>query len=362
MMEILIKDLIRLQIEYKSVLLNAQQKLYSVSHTEVINEVCIFWHRNRRLVECALNWLSVLPYETSVFTAAVNLDYEDKDYLPFLMHRRRHILDDPVSKFALTQDSNKILGDEFSERVKENIQEAIIDNLRIIENLEGIVFILPVSYIFIDSDEAFRFAENYLCEMFDDSISCSIDYHTCCSTFEDALHHLKPKSENLIVLNGIEDSEIDIEERFKLYCENTRLFESGLFRNEAEVLWFGLFSEILSASSIYLFCRKYLLTPFIRYDVVHTYFSQICEANLLSSAEDINEISVLLTYSYMSFVTNRVLVRELFNDIDINTFIKSCREYDFNTKIIDKMASKKCSIVLATHDVIREYEKTFKTD
>lgn len=85
MNNILIKELLSVQIQYREILVNAKMKLSTALSNEVLNEITAFWYRNKNIAKCALNWLSYRPFETYLFTAAVNLDVEEKDHYPFVL-------------------------------------------------------------------------------------------------------------------------------------------------------------------------------------------------------------------------------------------------------------------------------------
>ena len=91
-----------IQAEYKELLTALLPKLKSRYVPEALDEINLFWLRNIEDVQLYLRaWF---PGENSyIFTAATYMDYDDKEYLPFLLMGDKHILDDPLSRYAEIQ-------------------------------------------------------------------------------------------------------------------------------------------------------------------------------------------------------------------------------------------------------------------
>ena len=360
MNNILAAELDALQIRYKAILETAKMNLTSVPPVMVLNEITSFWFRNKRLVECALNWLSVQPYETHVFTAATNLDVEEKDHCPFLVVGSTHILDDPVFKFVTTSSSTMALSKQFEEYQRTLAEEAIEDNLKILNDFRSSIYILPVSYMFVDFETAHLLAEKVFGSFFDDSISNMKTFSGKCSTFDEAVSHLKKGADRRIILNGFEDFQISLADRFAL--QKDYMVGHGFVDkfNEAECFAFTLFSHLLSASSILTFCTKYLLVPYFRYDVVFYYFTYLASSFL--DCEEFKEVRTLLTKTQIAFTVGRVLDRSLFDKLDFVSFFNNCVEFDFDTKLTKRLQTQHeqngdISLVKTISNVIGEFYK-----
>ena len=337
-MNLLNDELKRLQRQYRDILEFAKNKITTEPQTQILNEILMFWFENKKVVECALNWLSVLPYETFIFTAAVNLDYDEMDYIPFLMHGRKHILDDPVFKFAIANDSSKVLGIEFEKTTLHNVQEAINDNIKILDNLNELIYILPVSDIFTPREKETEIATAMICSMFNSSITSYQSYIEHCSNIKDVLNHLTPDASSKMVLNGPEDLRIDLSKRIEKFCKEAKHLKLDMFENEAHMLWVGLFSYILRASSVYQFCHKYKTVPFFRYDIVWHYFSMMCDAYAhKNNIELARELQILSFRAKVSFTSGKVLDRSKFENISINEFINAKESFNFEHKLLCAM-------------------------
>ena len=360
MKSILMLEIEALQIRYKAVLETAKINLTSAPPIMVLNEITSFWFRNKKLVECALNWLSVQPFETYVFTAATNLDVNEKDHYPFLLVGSVHILDDPISKFAITSSSTVELGKQFAEHCRELAAEAIDDNLKILNNVEGCIYIFPISYMLGEFETSNKLAEQAFCSFFDDDILNMKTLCKRCSTFSEVISHLKKDADKHILLNGFEDFQISLEDRFAQQQSylTEHGFESGF--TEAKSFAFALFSSLLSASSILLVCTKYQLVPFFRYEVVFHYFTYLVSS--FPDNDNLKGIRTMLTKAQIAFTVGKIFDRELFDSLDFMSFFRKCGEFNFDTKLEKSLQTQHeqniaISLVKTISNVIEEFYK-----
>jgi len=90
MNDLLLSALAETQREYKEKLKWARELLFSQNMNVVLIELASFWREHKKLVECALNYLSK-PYDKFFFTAATILDIDDEEHVPFLAVGSLHI-------------------------------------------------------------------------------------------------------------------------------------------------------------------------------------------------------------------------------------------------------------------------------
>ncbi len=361
MNNILMKELLPIQTQYKNILENAKMKLLSRTFpNEVLNEITSFWYRYKNIVHCALNWLTYQPFETYLFTAATNLDVDEKDHYPFVLVGAAHILDDPVFKFATTAPATSALGDQFLEYQKTLVMEAIEDNIKIIDNFQGIILILPISYIFDDLVVVKDIANKAMLGFFNDSVSSLKEINNKCKTLQDIELILNTNADNQIILNDFDDFKISLSERFVMYKEYQAEHGCSDFPNDASNFLFALYSHVLNASKVIEICTKFCLTPYLRYDVIFHYVTLILGSTLAS--KEASGMANLLSKTQTSHVICRVMNRELCANIDFNIFVGFCRDFDFESKLADKCqksngCSEKVSLVGAIDDVLNDFYK-----
>ena len=141
MNDLLLEEIKKLQEEYKVILNRAVENIFVKETHVILDEINVFWHRNKKIVHCALEYLSK-PYETYMFTAATVLDIGDNEHYPFLCIGKYHIWDDPIYGYINTV--NDKFDDAFILKMKGIVLDTIKDNIKILDALSDKIFILPV--------------------------------------------------------------------------------------------------------------------------------------------------------------------------------------------------------------------------
>ena len=70
-----------LQQEYRELLVGMLQYLEEDTSAQVLDEITVFWQKNRRLVRCALNNIAA-PFRTYIFTGATIFGVDDNEQYP----------------------------------------------------------------------------------------------------------------------------------------------------------------------------------------------------------------------------------------------------------------------------------------
>lgn len=212
--------------------------------------------------------------------------------------------------------------------------------------------------MFDDLEVVNALAEKALLGFFNDSVSSLGEINQQCKTFEDVKKLLKPISDKQIIFNGFDDFKIDLNERFAKQKDYQAEHGYSDIFNEASNFTFALFSHILKANSVIEICTKFCLTPYLRYDVIFHYFTLILESVL--AMDKCAEMKILLSKTQAAYITGKVINRDLFVDIDFNTFYKFCREFNFESKLADKRQelnehSDNISLVSAVNGVLTDF-------
>ena len=334
MKNILTTELLSVQIQYREILVNAKNQLSIALPNEVLNEITSFWHRNKNIVKCALNWLSYCSFETYLFTAAVNLDVNEKDHYPFLLMGSTHILDDPVFKYATTAPATIELGPQFIEYRKKIVLEAIEDNIKILDNFQGIILILPVNCMFNNFEVVDTLAKKALLGFFNDSVSSLEEINQKCKTFKDIEKFLNPLAYKQIIFNGFDDLNTDLSERFSKQKDHQNEHGYPDSINEFSNFIFTLYSYLFSASSVIEICTKFHMIPYLRHDVIFHYFTLMLRD--IRFNYECDEVETLLFKAQIVYSAGRIINRDLFADIDINVFNDLCRKFNFDSKLAAK--------------------------
>ena len=136
--------ILEIQSEYANLLKSIIPTIKSKHNVEAIDEIILFWYKNMDSVRLYLKYV-FSQKDSYVFTAATFLDYDDKEHYPFLLLGEKHILDDPLCKYAelsntFPQDSKSSLFKILNEQIVLTAE----DNIKIIDNCQNQIIVLPL--------------------------------------------------------------------------------------------------------------------------------------------------------------------------------------------------------------------------
>jgi hypothetical protein len=340
---LLLQELSLLQEEYKKILIKASIDFLSINTEAVIDEINVFWLRNKKLVHCILKYLSE-PYKSYVFTAAAILDINDYEHFPFISLGTYHFWDDPIYKYA--KISKKLDNTSWGGKLKEQVLSTILDNIKIIENTNGFIYILPIRLFADEEAEELiqKAASQAFLSMFKEKITME-EYRSKYKTIQDIKEALAPGVEKSIILSEDDDNSLDLEIRFSQYID---LNEIPLSTNatEAEVFRFRLYGFLSQAFDVMLMCTEHRLIPYIRFNVALKYLL-IFAGNFRDSME----LSDMLFKSAVAHIVHHSFDKERINGIDFKTYCDYIRLYDFENKLFRRLDDN--GITLLSPSVIK---------
>lgn len=267
MNDMLLNELELLQVEYRRLLSYAIEQLREENTSVILDEINVFWQKNSRLVECALKYIAE-PFRSYMCTGASVFGVAENEHYPFLCIGDFHIWDDPICSYIKTMQMSP--NKEYNAQMKEQIEETIEDNIRLIDTLKGIVFILPIRLLYSSStgfvqEQALR----AFLALFEDVESIK-DYKNRFTTIEEIIPALKENVEHLIVFESGYDSNADIMDRFLHYKYNNSLPLSK-DAPDADVFFLAVFGQFSQVIDILVLCMQYQLVPYIRSPVGFQY-------------------------------------------------------------------------------------------
>ena len=319
---------IKLQIEYKELLARSLEKLTN-NWFQVIDEIQIFWRRNKSLVLCLLNNYFT-PWETYVFTAATYMDYEDREHLSFLAVGKKRILDDPSCLYMRSLDG---ITSEYRKLLNDQIKRTLEDNYTILSNCENEIFILPIRYFSeVEQELIYSGAEQAFCSLFN-NIASMRDYFQKIKTFDDLESHLKPNANSMIFFGNDEDIlSLPLKERLELFDKNNKLPIER--KNIAQVFYFGVYSIIAQAMDVLLVSSLYRFIPFIRNKATFSYL-----INFLSIEGDQEDIKTITYLSSVAYLIRRKFNKSKFDTISTKQFIKILKDLNSYDSLIADLSS-----------------------
>jgi hypothetical protein len=202
-----------LQKQYKELLIKLLPNLRLQNAYSSLDEINIFWYSNMDAVKMYLHYI-VSNNDSYVFTASTFMDIGDKEHYPFLLLGKMHIMDDPLSKYSVVA-SHEVPGN-FNKRLKEQIVLTATDNIRILEECDNKILVLPLRLLG-QSDEhmlLYSAGEKAFISLFK-GIKNMKDYFLKCNTWNDILKYVRKDIGDIIIFTEDDDKTKSFSERFK---------------------------------------------------------------------------------------------------------------------------------------------------
>jgi hypothetical protein len=350
MSDLLYDEIIELQKSYKAVLVEASDSLFEKDTGAVLDEINVFWHKNKRLVQSALEYLST-PYRTYIFTAATILDLADYEHYPFLCFGDHHVWDDPIYGYiymALNSPEEK-----FNDKMRNQIRATIKDNIEILEKVNDKIFVLPVRLLSgIDKDLVQDATEQAFFSLFTVRPHSLDEYYESYNTIDDIVLGLHKGVESAILLNKTDKSSDDLKHRFSVY-KLKNILPLPNAATDAVIFSFALRSYLSQAFDILLTCSGYQLTPYIRSRTTFQYLL-ILSGNLADSAE----YEALIFRSSIAHIHHNSFDKMNYTSIAINEFVQKIKDSNFEKRVFDSLLANQITMktpsVTKTAEIIKK--------
>ena len=329
---LLMEKMTQIQIEYKTLLQKLLPKLKTDFSVQALDEINLFWYRHMDVVRLYLAF-GFAGDESYVFTAATYLDYDDNEHLPFLLIGQQHIVDDPLSKYSSI--CKNLADGKASHTLYGQIGKTAEDDIKIIENCQGSIFVVPLRLFnqYVSTKEFFELGERTFASLFTD-IEGLKDFFSKCNTLDDILSHARSDIEDLVRFSESDDRNLDFKTRFaEALKENDYMIDDS--KSDAYKFFMLVYGCIQQAIDVIISCLEYNCIPFIRYPVVLHYISLLTEN--LKTVEHIDTIRYKMS---IAFVLHNLIDKERLSKVNTQDFIAFSEEYDFNRKLFECFESK----------------------
>lgn len=324
-LNLLLNKIQLIQSEYQELLTALLPKLKDIRAIEALDEINLFWLRHIKEVQLYLRmWFS--GENSYVFTAATYMDYDDKEHLPFLLMGDKHILDDPLIKYARIQ-SNMPEGKN-AEFLYKQIGITAEDNLKILENIHEEILILPLALLDQSnlSDPLYKIGEQVFVSLFV-GINNLSDFFSKCESIDDIIQYSHEDVGKLVLFSEDDDMSMPFKERFK-----AALAESQYMIDESKpdsynffILVFGCIQQAIDVINS---CSNYGCIPYIRYPVAFHYISL-----LLANMSENEYITTIRFKMSVAFVVYRHCNKTRLASVSFEDFLRKKQAYDFNAKL-----------------------------
>jgi len=349
----LIDELHRIQVEYRSILENALKNIYKKESSAIIDEIGVFWESNKKIVKCILRYLFP-PYDGYVFTSATILDLDDCEHYPFISLGKFHFWDDPVYRYVTMLQSTEVNKD-FDLKMRNQIISTIEDNIKIVNQAFGTIYILPIRLVTEANQLAHKAANQAFFSLFKDELDFT-SYKNNFKTIIDVKNGLLAGIEKNIILIENEEATLNLETRFENYKETTVLPLSPK-ATDAEIFWFAIYSYLLQAFDTILISTEHKLVPYIRYEVAFKYIVKIS-----GNFGDNEELSDMLLKCVVAHLLHHTFDKQIIDGIDFREYYKAVQSYDIENKIFGILKQKNLNFSnISLRDLKTTIDNAFKS-
>lgn len=326
---LLLNKICLIQNEYMDLLSALMPKLQSSHCSEAMDEINLFWIRHIKVVQLYLK--AFFPGKDSyVFTAATYMDFDNQEHLPFLLIGKKHVLDDPLSKYS--EICNKMSVCKDADFLYKQIGITAADNIKLLENTNNSIFILPLRLLNQSNthNSLYGVGEQAFAGLFN-GITGLKDYFEKCNSIQDIMCYAREDIGGLVMFSEEDDKSLPFEERFRAALVNTEYMVDENMPDSYNffILVFGCIQQ---AIDVIVSCVEYGCIPYIRYPVAFHYIFLLSESML-----DIEHVAILRFKMEIAFVVYQLCDKQKMQNVSLNNFLKINSEYDFNEKIFSTL-------------------------
>lgn len=326
---LLLEKISNIQNEYKELLSNLIVSQKESFTPAALDEIKIFWFRNMDIIRLYLSH-EFANKDSYTFTASTFLDYCDKEHYPFLLLGTQHIFDDPLCKYSEVCD--KIPEGRISEKLLEQIEKTAKDNLKILENCNNYIVILPLRLLSQTPEDSliFQMGEQAFISLFN-GINSLKDFFEKCDSFNDIMRYARNGIGNIVLFSESDDKSLPFEDRYnQAKEENSHIIGSEY--SEAYNFFVMVFGSIQQAVDVIVSCIEYKCVPFIRYPVALNY--------ILLLAETLNNLPFISEMRYRMCIANilyKICDKERLSKFGFDKFIVAIKKLEFNKKLFETL-------------------------
>ena len=318
--DVLTSSMQLIQKEYLA-LLKKYERFDADEAYSIQNECRIFWLRHKREIDFFLNNFPC-DFDTCVFIGGMYLNVVEKREAPFLSFGKKHISDDPVAMLVSVGSQEHLAG---------YLKKSIKDDIEIIQKYNGEIFVLPLSYLFVDKDLVLQGADNAFWRLFSDSTINKDSYLNKFSTVNDVIESISEDAGWGLFLRYEKPT---LKERYLEHLETIHipLCDGKEGVDQFYHLCIGLFAQ---ATSVMEFCIHYWTFPFIRDGSLFGCFCLFL-ANLIHNSNAFSsELKIILNKAVVHNLFYRVFEYEELENLE--TFFKTLKDTEFEKAVLEQM-------------------------
>lgn len=270
----LIRELDRIQQDYLKILKRIVLKPDNMLLKETIDEINIFWFKNRNIINLAGKYLFV-EKDTYCFTGVSIYGVEDQSQNSFFLLGEYHVFDDPIPWYANTiNDIEKISDSLYYEGLRSIVTKTISDNIKLMENYNGFIWVMPLKFISEINDQFNKnledIAERLFCQLFN-GVSNLREYHSIIKTASDIEQYIDQAKVSSIILYDDDIFSKSWDERLTKYkSENVGNMPSDC--DDGTAFFYSVYGHLRQALGIVDVASRFEVIPVLRSKRTFTYF------------------------------------------------------------------------------------------
>lgn len=301
----------------------------------LVDAINIFWFEKRNIIKLICDYYFA-EKDTYCITGAVHFDISEKDEYGFFMLGEYHIFDDPLPSYLRT--ASKAPDQVFLNNLCLVISETIKLNIKLIEESEGQLYILPlrhVSQIFNqDNNELNKLADHFTLHFFSD-IKDVETYKEKISTIDDVVNHLEPNNSTKILLFDGDHPSVDWKIRFNTFLENYSSFDTSNY-SEGEMFYMTLYGYIRQALAIMVMEETFKVIPFIRSFIPLHYYTLLTSLFEINNNDEVDFYKFNYRKSQLVYFAYREYRMGNF-DYSISLLKKKAKNINFEKRLLEKI-------------------------
>ncbi|PFE48189.1 hypothetical protein CN318_29750 [Bacillus cereus] len=289
-----------------------------------IEEVEVFWLNRLETTSLLLDMLTS-NNECYLLSGAIYLDSKNNEHFPLKALGDYQIIYDPFIKMEPFIRNN--LPQMGEQKTADFFKKVFRDTFNILTNLKNEFIILPVVQLAwnLEIDKHMQILQdihmNFLSGILGKELKSTDHFYELYKSYSQIIEDLDGFYLENLIFNGVEDAEIQLEERINKYIGDNLQMASD--KPEAEKFMLATFAMIAQITDILLIAINLKLIPFIRYSVTFRYFLIM---NKLVSED--KETKSMLDKSIIAYLFYEQYPNSFFSDFSYNEYVSQLKEYN----------------------------------
>ncbi|MCQ2529080.1 MAG: hypothetical protein MJ108_08220 [Saccharofermentans sp.] len=322
--KILENHIMDIQVQYLDLLYLLLPMLEDDAYRYVAQDcISAFWRKNKHIIDLYLKYI-VKEKNAVFYTAATFFDVDNGEHYPFLLMGDIHIFDDPLAKY-----SELCCMDNVPESYMNLVPTCAKDNIKILEQLNDEILILPLRFLGSKSEEEdfCSVTEKFFLSFFKD-IPDIDTYFKRCKTEQNIIDNFNYKHIDSICLYDGDNGNLPFDKRLKIaFDEAKRIMGDG--HTAGDYFYCMLYGPLQQALDILMTVGVTGAIPLIRYSVaLHNVLMLLPNFDFGNNKEVRNRL-LIFNAAYRFFDTDRV------KHLSTKEFVIKIKKFNFENRAIE---------------------------